>query len=438
MSFIVNLNALKMQSDISADDNGSYMNGYSRPTSVTFNGDSYIISKYNGTSNSCKTFHRKIIRLRKDGGENYFQYCLLQYNFDGEERSFTVASHGNAKKAGSYKQTQSSVRNMVKTTGKSNKPSETTRKVNKELGGTLKATSSGSLPRNNCQVRNLNRANKGETSKKDTLAMMMEECKKTMKSSRYFIRRVEGAPEPMCIIGSEAAFQDLDRYCCKMPQGLNLVLIVDPTFNFGDFFFTPITYQNLAVLRKSTNKPKIDMGPALIHYRKMFSSYHYFSSSLVGIHPELSELKCFGTDGEATLQSAFSKTFPFSDQLRCFIHSKRNVEEKLKELALPMTSKQTIIHDIFGKVEGTHKIEGLADAPDANMFDIYVESIKNKWDDIELPHVPKNLSPKFHEWFTKNVVPYMRSHMLTNIRQRNGISEDFSTNQSESLNAKIR
>ncbi|XP_066921304.1 uncharacterized protein [Clytia hemisphaerica] len=311
------------------------------------------------------------------------------------------------------------------------------RKVNKELGGTLKATSSGSLPRNNCQVRNLNRANKGETSKKDTLAMMMEECKKTMKSSRYFIRRVEGAPEPMCIIGSEAAFQDLDRYCCKMPQGLNSVLTVDPTFNFGDFFFTPITYQNLAVLRKSTNKPKIDMGPALIHYRKMFSSYHYFSSSLVGIHPELSELKCFGTDGEATLQSAFSKTFPFSDQLRCFIHSKRNVEEKLKELALPMTSKQTIIHDIFGKVEGTHKIEGLAHAPDANMFDIYVESIKNKWDDIELPHVPKNQSPKFHEWFTKNVVPYMRSHMLTNIRQRNGISEDFSTNQSESLNAKI-
>ncbi|XP_066921303.1 uncharacterized protein [Clytia hemisphaerica] len=81
MSFIVNLNALKMQSDISADDNGSYMNGYSRPTSVTFNGDSYIISKYNGTSNSCKTFHRKIIRLRKDGGENYFQILPFAIQF---------------------------------------------------------------------------------------------------------------------------------------------------------------------------------------------------------------------------------------------------------------------------------------------------------------------------------------------------------------------
>ena len=64
---------------------------------------------------------------------------------------------------------------------------------------------------------------------------MMMECKKTMKSSRYLICRVERAPEPMCIIGSEEAFQNLN-YSCKMSQGLNLVLTVDPTLNFGDFF----------------------------------------------------------------------------------------------------------------------------------------------------------------------------------------------------------
>ena len=98
------------------------------------------------------------------------------------------------------------------------------------------------------------------------------------------------------------AFSDLERFCCKAPQGLNSIMTVDPTFNFGKFYFTPITFKNLAVHRKLTGQPKIDMDSGLIHQRKVFSSYHYFSSSLVGISSGLSELKCFGTE---SLQKAF-------------------------------------------------------------------------------------------------------------------------------------
>ena len=58
------------------------------------------------------------------------------------------------------------------------------------------------------------------------------------------------------------------------------------------------------------------MGYALIYKGNFFSNYHYFLSSLVEISPGLSELKCFGTDGEHNLASAFAKNFPFEDQLR--------------------------------------------------------------------------------------------------------------------------
>ena len=219
----------------------------------------------------------------------------------------------------------------------------------KQLGGTSKATSSGMLPRNIKQIQNMSymKPSSSFTSSKDVLESLMEHCKTTLNDlEKSFIRRVEGAPEPMCVVGTEVAFSDLEPFCCKAPQGLNSVMTVDSTFNFGEFYFTPITFKNLAVHRKLTGQPKIDMGPALIYQRKVFSSYHYFSSHLVGISPGLSELKCFGTSG-------FAKSFPFADQLRCFIHSTRNVGERLN--TLPARERNIIIQDIFGKVEGTDK-----------------------------------------------------------------------------------
>ena len=67
------------------------------------------------------------------------------------------------------------------------------------------------------------------------------------------------------------------------------------------------------------------------------------------------------------------------------------------------------------------------------------ESIKDKWNSIELPNLPASIEePLFHSWFVKNMAPYVGKHMVTNIKERNVLSCDFSTNQSESLHAKLR
>ena len=49
-----------------------------------------------------------------------------------------------------------------------------------------------------------------QTSPKDTLVTLMQECKMSMNSEELFICKVEGAPEPMCLIGSEVTFTNFD------------------------------------------------------------------------------------------------------------------------------------------------------------------------------------------------------------------------------------
>ena len=99
MAFIVNLDALSDQSEITADDNGVYFNGFGRVRHVYLNvdekhvylksisgsedqldegkSDHFILTRYNSTVKSCKDFHQKIIPLKLSGSRRYFQYHIL-------------------------------------------------------------------------------------------------------------------------------------------------------------------------------------------------------------------------------------------------------------------------------------------------------------------------------------------------------------------------
>ena len=110
----------------------------------------------------------------------------------------------------------------------------------KQLGGTSKPSSSGMLPRNIKQIQNMSymKPSSSFTLSKDVLGFLIEHCKITLNNpEKSFIRRVEGVPKPICVVGTEVVLSDLERFCCKAPQGLNSVMTVDPTFNFGEFYF---------------------------------------------------------------------------------------------------------------------------------------------------------------------------------------------------------
>ena len=76
------------------------------------------------------------------------------------------------------------------------------------------------------------------------------------------------------------------------------------------------------------------------------------------------------------------------------INSKRNVEERLN--TLPGRERNIIIQDIVGKVEGTHRYEGLGHAANTDIFTAVTESIKDKCNNIELPNLSTGIGePSF-------------------------------------------
>ena len=91
----------------------------------------------------------------------------------------------------------------------------------------------------------------------------------------------------------------------------------------------------------------------MVHY---ISTYLFFST-LLGITPEITHLKCYGTDGEGALYEAIQQVFPKAIHL-CSLHVKRNILHKLKIGEYTQTD-QVVIGDIFGKQITTQQIEGL-------------------------------------------------------------------------------
>ena len=159
----------------------------------------------------------------------------------------------------------------------------------------MEAKLSCDLPRDRRQVYDFNSAHgaKHESTcasgipHSDTLAQVMKECKETSSGDEAFIRSVQAAPEPMCVLTTNQQLSDVQRFCTGSPSS---VLSVDPTFNLGPFYVTLTTYQNLLVETERGQHP-IVLGPILIHQTKTFQPFHYFASTLISLNPELRKLK---------------------------------------------------------------------------------------------------------------------------------------------------
>ena len=196
------------------------------------------------------------------------------------------------------------------------------------MGGLTGAQCPGALPRDEKQVANARQSIKKPqvamsiTSVGDEWFMLMQQSK-LGDSQGLFVRELKAAPEPGVVVARDYQLQDLVRFCTN--EHNFSVLTADPTFCLGDFDVTPITYRHLLLKSRRTDRPPVFVGPLLIHYRKTFSSYLFFSSSLVGLKPELEGVRAFGTDGEENLAKALAHTFTFGVHLTCFIHMKRNI-----------------------------------------------------------------------------------------------------------------
>ena len=100
-----------------------------------------------------------------------------------------------------------------------------------------------------------------------------------------FIRAVNAAPEPAIVVATASQLNDLARFCTSSFE--SSVLTVDPTFCLGDFDVTLITTRHLLLQSKRFKESPVLVGPACIHYKKSFSTYVFFASTIVGQCREL-------------------------------------------------------------------------------------------------------------------------------------------------------
>ncbi len=87
----------------------------------------------------------------------------------------------------------------------------------------------------------------------------------------------------------------------------------------------------------------------------------------------------FGTDGNNSLVESLGHAFPFAIQLRCTIHFKRNLEEKLKSSGYPSLAISEFVEEILGSNSGGKHVNGIIDSVSEDEFDSHVAELEQKW-----------------------------------------------------------
>ena len=242
----------------------------------------------------------------------------------------------------------------------------------------------------------------------------------------------------MCFLGNDRQLHDVDRFCCDKEEFS--ILGVDPTFNLGDFLVTITTYKHLLLQDRISGKSPVMIGPVLIHQTKKTATYHSLASSMVGLCPNLVNLKVYGTDGEHAISNAFSTQFQQATHLLCFWHAKRDIQRKLHDLGISEKYAKEYIKEIFGKSYDTHFTEGLVDYESSTVYEEQVSNCSTVWNERE--KLARNTQePVFYDWFKTYYYSLIKEKMLKPVRIRAGLGDPplpYYNNANESINSHVK
>ena len=119
--------------------------------------------------------------------------------------------------------------------------------VSHYLAGLHSCSGLGQIPRSRQQVSDIARKQKnisGECRNNDPWFLLLNDSKFQARDKHsVFIRHVQVGAEPFCVLATKRQFNDIKRFCCCLKEYKPIT--VDPTFNFGPYNITPISYQHL-------------------------------------------------------------------------------------------------------------------------------------------------------------------------------------------------
>ena len=262
--------------------------------------------------------------------------------------------HGNSKKKKTlFVRTWESTKDHLKIVAGEMKAKEAVQHaIAERLGGLQSCVGLGQIPRNRQQVKDIARCravNKGNYLKNmsgagrtsDPWYMLLNERKIQERDPKTaFVRDVRVGAEPFCVVGTNRQLNDLKRFCCNPLEYRPLT--IDPTFDFGPYNVTPISYQQLMVRRREDGNHPTMIGPVLLHEKKTQSTYSLSAATLKSLESELKNLMAFGTDDEKAFVGEVNESFERAIHLLCEIHVRKNIDTKLVSMKIRGDCKQSI------------------------------------------------------------------------------------------------
>ena len=463
ISFLIDTTSVKL-TDLPCDDNGSYKgsgthtwtyriqncNGRLQKSLVAkkrqdLGNDTSVvclIRKYR-TNLSCNSFKQIISHAEDATGNIVNNIALVQYNFQGDEKSFEIECHSNKKKDTSvpFLPTNQTTKEQIKKCTRENKPKRAMAKLSKE-NDLLTTNADASTVRDMTQLYNMWRQEKENERqregipdakvRKDKLYSVMLMAAQESEHEK-FTRGIAAWPEPMCVLGYDYQFKDIARFCCR--EHVAYPLGLDTTFNLGEFYVTPTSYKNLLLYNVRDGKPPLFIGPTLVHMTRGYSAYCHLASKLKEEEPDIGDIRSLVTDGEGGLCKALKVFYPHAVKLRCTKHFKENVKDKLKALKITGEDATFFISAVFGcnSSDGIYH-EGLIDSPHEESFDSLLSSVEEIWNEKE-EACQSGSEPKFHRWI-KQHSSMIKEAMIKDKRVKAGLhpEEKITTNGAESAN----
>ena len=179
---------------------------------------------------------------------------------------------------------------------------------------------------------------------------------------------------------------------------------MDPTFNLEEFSVTPTVYRHLLLHNPHTKQSPLLLSPILVHQRKQFYSYNYFSSTLNGLTQELTSVKPIGTDGEKKIVNVAICYFSQYDAPGTFSKTLNSIFVKSSPPPPHPTVSNLLIGDIIWIYQPRWHIPwGVGwQQGCTNIWCSQLNDLKEKWDCYEHQAFTdlKSHNPGFHLWFS--------------------------------------
>jgi hypothetical protein len=280
-------------------------------------------------------------------------------------------------------------------------------------GGLLGVENISKLPRDKHQVYQV-KARTTKVRENEDLALYFSTTEENLVLDHYAADPAAERDGDIWVLVTKEMCTNLDSFCGKYA---GLPLSVDPTFDFGEYEVTPVTYRHPLLINRRSRVPPIFMGPTAIHHGKDRATYGRIASTLVRSCPELKH------------------------GAKCLRHFRSNCKEHLSKIGIRSKSDQDIL---LKMVFGTSGKGGLVDSYDKDELASNILALKEKMEEKEKGILGKDwegqYESKFWQYIKRNET-IMAEHIICSARtdarmplQEDGTPLRCYTNQSESIN----